>query len=93
MLSVALVTFTTVISSPVSIAFGPVSPFFIGFVLIVPMVPIPIITTLPDKLLPMCISAVLVVIRAMLIIMQIRLRLIHHYFMTMIQIIIMVAGR
>jgi len=81
------------IFAPVSVAFRLVSPFFIGLVLIMPMVSVPVFMIIADELLSMRLAAEMVIIPAMFVKMQISLRFVDHYFVTMIQVIIAIVGR
>jgi hypothetical protein len=89
----ALVVAFPMLISPMPVAFGPVPPFFPGFMLVVPMVPVSVIMTVPDKFLLRRLATEMVVVPAMLIIVQIRLRVIHHHFMTVIKIEIVITRR
>jgi hypothetical protein len=89
---VIIPTIIAMIVAPMPVAFGSVSPFFVRLVLIVPMVPVPLVTAVPDKLLARRLSPEMIVGPAVLVKMQVGLRLVHHLFMAMIQIKITVAG-
>jgi hypothetical protein len=75
------------------VSFGSVPPFLIRLVLVMPVVPVAVLPAVPDKHLPMRISTKMIVCRAMLVKMKIWLRLIHHFFVTMVKIEIVIAGR
>jgi len=75
------------------VASGLMSPLLISLMLIMPVVPVPVLTAVPDKHLPMRISAEMIISRAMLLKMQIRLRLIKHLFVRMVKIEIAISGR
>lgn len=62
------------------------SPFFIGLMLIMVMPFVPIVMTVADELLPLRVTAEMIVLPPMLLEMQIRLRLIHHDLPTMVEI-------
>jgi hypothetical protein len=79
------------IGMPVAVILVP--PFLIGFLLVMPVVPVPVIVILPDERLSMGISAILFVSNLVLIVMKIRLRLVHHHFITVEQVESVVAGR
>jgi hypothetical protein len=76
-----------------AVSFGAVAPFFIGFMLIVIMPLVPVIMVIPDKFLARRRATEMIVIPAVLIIMQIRLRLVHDDLMAMIKIEVVIAGR
>jgi len=82
-----------VIPTPMAVSFGAVAPFFIGFMLIVIMPLVPVIMVIPDKFLARRRATEMIVIPAVLIIMQIRLRLVHDDLMAMIKIEVVIAGR
>jgi len=71
----------------------PVPPFFIRLVLIMPVVPVPVLTAVPDKHLTMRVPAEMIELRPVLIKTQISLRLVDHLFMAMVKIEIAVARR
>ena len=82
-----------VIFVPMMIAFGPVAPFFIRLMLVMPVVPVPFIMAIPDELLPAgSFSPEMVIIPAVLVKVQVRLGFIHHYFVGVIEIEIMITG-
>ena len=75
------------------VPFRPVPPLFIRLVLIMPVVPVPVLTAVPDKHLTMRVPAETIECRPVLIEMQISLRLVDHLFMAMVKIEIAVARR
>ena len=75
------------------VTFGPVPPLLIGLVLIMPVVPVPVLMAVLYKHLPMRISAEMIISCAMLLKMQIRLRVIDHLFVTMVKIEIAIMRR
>ena len=75
------------------VSFRTVTPFFIGLMLIMIMPFVPVVMAIPDKFLTMLIAPEMIIIPAMLVIMQIRLRLIHHDLAAMIKIEIIVVRR
>ena len=76
-----------------AVSFWAVAPFFIRFMLIVIMPLVPVIMVVPDKFLARRRATEMIVIPAVLIIMQIRLRLVHDDLMAMIKIEVVIAGR
>jgi len=76
-----------------SVTLGPVSPLFIGLMLIMPVVPVPVLTAVPDKHLTMRVSTEMVELLPMLVITQISLGLVDHFFMAVVKIKIAIAGR
>ena len=75
------------------VASPPVSPFFIGLVLIVVMPFVPAVMTLVDEPLTLRIAAEMIILSPMFFIVQIGLRLIHHYFAAMVQIEMRISRR
>ena len=71
---------------PVVVPIIVMPPFFIGFMLIMPMFSVTIITTVPDEYLAIRISLVLCIRRPVFVKMQVRLGLVHHHLMAMVQI-------
>jgi hypothetical protein len=61
-------------------------PFFIGLMLIMPMVSVTIFMTVPDENLLFRISFVLSILCPVFIKMQVRLRLVHHHLMAVVQV-------
>ena len=81
------------IITPVSISLGPMTPLFIGFMLIMPMISVSFIMTVPDELLVRRLSAEMIKVPSVFVKTQISLWLIYHLFMTVIKIKIMITGR
>jgi hypothetical protein len=87
------VTIMVLVSPPMSVTFGFVSPFFVRLMLIVPMVPVPVVMAIPDELLAGRLSPEMIEVSAVFVKMQVWLGFVDHLFMAMIEIEIMVAGR
>jgi hypothetical protein len=89
----ALVIATLTVITPMPVAFGPVPPLFVGFMLVVPVIPVSLVMTIPDELLARPLSAETIELPAVFVEMQVGLRFIHHLFVTVIKIKITVTGR
>ena len=68
------------------------SPFFICFLLVMPVVPVFIFAVLPYKVLTVRVPPVLVIGRPVFIEMQIRLGFVHYHFIAVEQIVPMASG-
>jgi hypothetical protein len=84
---------TPTIIPPAPVTFRPVPPFFVGFMLIMPMIPVSLIMAVPDELLARPLSAEMIKAPSVFVKTQISLRLIYHLFMTVIKIKIAIARR
>ena len=74
------------------VAAGTVAPFFVGFVLVVPVFLVAAIVAGADKFLPIAFAAEMVVHFAMFVEVQVRLGLVDDYLMTVIEIEVPVTG-
>jgi hypothetical protein len=92
-MSIAIMMVVMMIITPLSVSFRPVTPLFIGFMLIMPMIPVSIVMTVPDELLAGRLSTEMIKVPPVFVEMQISLWLIYYLFMTVIKIKIMIAGR
>jgi len=88
-----MMVITPMLFPPMSVSFGSVTPLFISFMLIMPMIPVSLIMTVPDELLVRRLTAEMIKVPSVLVEMQISLWLIYHLFMTVIKIKIMITGR
>jgi len=68
------------------VATSPVSPLFVGLMLIMIMVSVPVFMTITDELLAMRITAKMFVLPPVLVKMQIGLRLVHYDLPAMVQV-------
>ena len=80
-------------SLPVVVPIIMMPPFFISFMLIMPMISVTIFMTVPDEYLVIRIPAVLGICCPVIIIMQVRLGLVHYHFMAMKKVVSPVPGR
>jgi hypothetical protein len=84
---------STPVSVSVSVAIPMMPPFLVGFMLIMPMVPVTIIMAVTNEFLTMRISPEMIIASPVFFIMKVRLGFIHDYFMTMEKIIPTIPGR
>ena len=68
------------------------TPFFVGLVLVMPVLGVTIIMVAANELLLVVFAAEMVIVAAVFVVMQVRLRLVDHYFMAVIKVEIMIAG-
>lgn len=87
-----VVVVVVLFAAPVVVAFGTVAPFFVGFVLVMPMVTIAVVAAVADKFLAGRGAAEMIVVAAMLVEVKVGLRVVDHYFPAMIKIEVIVAG-
>jgi hypothetical protein len=78
---------------PVTIAFGPVAPFFVCLMLVVPVVLVSVLVVIPDEILAMIFPPEVIVVSAVVVEMQVRLGFVHHHFVGMVEIKIIVTWR
>ena len=90
---VATRMFFMMLLPPMPVTFRPVPPFFVCFVLIMPMIPVSLIMAIPDELLMRLLTAEMIEVPSVFVEMQISLWLIDHLFMRVIKIKITVTGR
>jgi hypothetical protein len=88
-----MVVTAPMVLAPMPVTFGSVTPFFIGFMLVMPMIPVTVIMTVPDELLVGRLSAEMIKLPPVFVKMEISLWLIYYLFMTMVKIKIMITGR
>jgi hypothetical protein len=81
------------VSPPMPVAFGPVPPLFVGFMLIMPVVPVPVIMTIPDEFLIRRLATEMIESAAVIVEMQVGLRVIYHLFVAVIKVKITITGR
>jgi hypothetical protein len=88
-----LMVIMMVVTTPMPVTFRPVTPFFIGFMLVMPMIPVSVIMTVPDELLIRRLSAEMIKVPSVFVETQISLWLIYHLFVTVIKVKIAITGR
>jgi len=76
----------------VVIAVVVVAPFFIGFMLVMPVVGIAIVMAVADVLLVVAFTAEMIIAATMLVEVQVGLRFVHDYLVTVVEIEVAVAG-
>lgn len=69
-----------------------VAPFFVCFMLVVPVFLIAVVVAAADEFLVVAFATEVVIIAAVLVEMQVRLRIVDDYLVTVIEIEVMVAG-
>jgi hypothetical protein len=89
----SVATRMVMVSPPMPVTFGSVSPLFVGFMLIMPMVPVSVIMAIPDEFLIRRLAAEMIESGAVLVEMQVGLRFIYHLFVAVIKIKITITGR
>jgi hypothetical protein len=77
----------------VAMIVSPVSPFFVGLMLVMVMPFIPFFLAFTDESLSMGVTAEVIVLPPVLVIMEIGLRLIHHDLPAMVQVEMRIGGR
>ena len=91
-LVVVVVAVAAVVAAVVAIVMAAMAPFFVCFVLVVPVFLIAIVAVAADNFLLVVLAAEAVIIPAMIVVVQVGLRVVDDYLMTVIEIEVAVAG-
>lgn len=70
-----------------------VAPAFVGFVLVMPVFLVAVVTVVADELLLVVFAAEVIVVAAMFVVVDPGLRFVYDYFMTVVDVEVAVAGR